>query len=330
LPIVGGLFAEVTLMELSTLRVFLAVAGERSFSAAARKLYRTQPAVSLSVRRLEDELGEKLFNRSSKLATLTDAGHLLLEYAQRFMNLEQETRAAIRELRELERGRVRIGANETGALYLLPVIARYRSLYPQVKVEVVRSLSRQVPEELLKRNLDLGILSYEPAQPQLSSIVVREDRLSFIVHPAHRFAHRGRISIRELGHEVFAAHNVPSPYRQRVLDTFEKYKVPLHMDVELPTVEAIKKFVQMKAAVALVPRMCLESELAAGSVVELPVPELHIRRKIRLVYRRGDPLSHAARAFLKISEAHERKRPAPHFPARPPGPARRPHLRESP
>jgi DNA-binding transcriptional LysR family regulator len=292
-------------MELSTLKVFLTVASERSFSTAARKLYRTQPAVSLAIRRLEDDLGERLFDRSSKTAALTDAGRVLLEYARRFVNLEEEALLALRELRQLERGRIRIGANETGALYLLPLIAAYRRVYPHVKIEVVRSLSRQIPEELLKRNLDLGVLSYEPAEPGLASIVGKDDRLSFILHPHHPLARRRRVSIRELGSEVFAAHNVPSPFRQRVLETFERYRVPLHMDIELPTVEAIKKFVQMKAAVALVPRMCLENELASGSVVELQVPELDIRRKIRLVYRRGDALSHAARAFLKIAQTRE-------------------------
>lgn len=290
-------------MDLNTLEVFLTVASEESFSAAARKLYRTQPAISLAIRRLEDELGETLFDRSTKAPSLTDAGHLLADYAQRFMNLKDEVRTAIGELRNVERGRLRIGANETGALHLLPMIAAYRRHYPHVKVEVVRSLSREIPEAVLDRNLDMGVLSYRPAEPGLSVIVMQEDRLSFIVHPEHPLAGRRRVSIRELGNEVFAAHNVPSPYRQRVLETFAKYRVPLHMDVELPTVESIKKFVQMKEAVALIPRMCLESELAAGTVVEVEVPELKVRRKLRLVHRTGDTLSHAARAFLKLAKS---------------------------
>lgn len=299
-------------MDLGELEVFLTVASAPSFSAAARKLYRTQPAISLAVRRLEEKLGETLFDRSTKTPTLTDAGRLLLEYAQRFVNLREEAQAALQELRHLERGRVRIGANETGALYLLPLIARYRRLYPHVKIEVVRSLSRQIPEELMKRNLDLGVLSYKPSQPNLSSIVVQEDRLSFIVHPTHPLADRRRVSIRDLGNEVFAAHNVPSPYRQRVLETFAKHRVPLHMDVELPTIEAIKKFVQMREAVALAPRMCLESEFESGTVVEVDVPELRITRKVRIVYRKGDPLSHATRAFLKMARAHAETKVATH------------------
>ena len=282
------------------LEVFLAVAQERSFSRAARRVLRTQPAVSLAIRRLEEELGERLFDRSSKTPSLTDAGELLRDYAERLANLRSEIRTALTELRQLQRGRVRIGANETGALYLLPLIARYRKLYPSVAVEVVRSLARNIPQELLKRSLDLGVLSYAPAEPQLASVVVYRDRLSFIVYPSHRLARRRHASIRELGKEVFAAHNVSSPYRERVLRTFEKHRVPLHMDVELPTVESIKKFVEMRQAVALVPRMCIEEEIAQGGVVEVEIPELRIERKLRVVYRRGDPLSHAAQAFLQL------------------------------
>ncbi len=282
------------------LEVFLTVAREKSFSRAAKKLLRTQPAVSLAIRRLEEELQEPLFHRSSKTPTLTDAGELLLDYAEQLINLRGEIRPALVELRTLQRGRVRIGANETGALYLLPLVAHYRQLYPQVRVEVVRSLAREIPQKLLKRSLDLGVLSYRPAEPQLAAVVGYEDRLSFIVYPSHPLACRQQVSIHELGQEIFAAHNVWSPYRERVLRTFAKHQVPLHMDVELPTVESIKKFVQMEQAVALVPRMCIEEELAKGAVVEVEIPELRIARKLRVVYRRGEPLSHAARAFLQL------------------------------
>lgn len=287
-------------MDFHKLQVFLAVAREKSFSRAAKLLFRTQPAVSLAVRRLEEELGESLFDRSSKTPALTDAGQVLFEYAEQLVNLRDEIAPALDELRHLQRGRVRVGANETGALYLLPLIARYRSLHPQVKVEIVRSLARKIPEELHKRNLDLGVLSYRPEDSNLASVIVYSDRLSFIVHPAHQLARRRRVSVQELGKEVFAAHNIYSPYRERVLRTFQKCRVPLNMDVELPTVESIKKFVQMGQAVALVPRMCIEEELARKAIVEVEVPELCIERTLRVVFRRGDPLSHAARAFLKL------------------------------
>ena len=99
-------------MELAELQVFLTVASERSFSRAAAKLHRTQPAVSQAIRRLEDELGERLFDRSSKQGALTEAGRVLRDYALRLMRLSEEAEIAVRELRDLRRGRVLIGANE--------------------------------------------------------------------------------------------------------------------------------------------------------------------------------------------------------------------------
>ena len=135
-------------MDLSELQVFLTVASERSFSRAAAKLHRTQPAVSQAIRRLEDELGERLFDRSSKQGALTEAGRVLREYAQRLMRLSEEAEQAVRELRDLRRGRVLIGANEAAVHALLPLIGRFRAAHAQIQVDVRRVPSRQVGVEV--------------------------------------------------------------------------------------------------------------------------------------------------------------------------------------
>src|SRR6202161_504500 len=136
-------------MEMHPLRVFLTVAAEKSFSRAAEKLLRTQPAISLSIQRLETELGEKLIDRSAKDLLLTDAGKIVLEYARRFENLQGELENALAELRDHSAGRLIIGANESTTLYLLNQIEQYRRLYPKVKVQVRRSLSSRVPAQLI-------------------------------------------------------------------------------------------------------------------------------------------------------------------------------------
>jgi len=132
-------------MELYPLKVFLTVAGERSFSRAAEKLLRTQPAISLAIQKLEGDVGEKLIDRSGKDLLLTDAGRIVYEYARRFENLESELENALAELRDNSAGRLIIGANESTSLYLLEHIERYRRTYPKVKVQVRRSLSSKVP-----------------------------------------------------------------------------------------------------------------------------------------------------------------------------------------
>src|SRR5512145_3132563 len=149
-------------MELYPLKVFLTVATERSFSRAGEKLLRTQPAVSLAVQRLENELGEKLLDRTGRELVLTDAGKIVLDYCRRFENLVQELENSLAELRDMASGRLAIGANESTSLYLLQHIVNYRRLYPKVKVQVRRTLSSKLPNLLIDGDLELGVISYDP------------------------------------------------------------------------------------------------------------------------------------------------------------------------
>jgi DNA-binding transcriptional LysR family regulator len=290
-------------MDLSQLEVFLAVAREGRFSRAAEKLYRTQSAVSQSIRKLEDEIGEPLFDRSSRDGLLTDAGRVLQEYAERLLNLRNDAQEALVELRELHKCKLAIAANEFTALYLLPVLAEFRRLHPMIKVTVQRALGSHIPDDVLRHNSELGVLTYDPQEPQLHSVVVYLDELIFVVPPSHPLAGERQVSIRQLGAESFVAHIVSSPYREKVIQTFKRHKTPLHMDIELPTLQAIKRFVAMGNGVALLPEISVENELARGELVRIPVRELRLHRKLRLVYRKSASLSHAARAFLKVAEA---------------------------
>ncbi|HKE26680.1 MAG TPA: LysR substrate-binding domain-containing protein [Bryobacteraceae bacterium] len=287
-------------MEHYLLQVFLTVATEGSFSRAAEKLLRTQPAVSLALQRLEQELGEKLIDRSGKELILTDAGNTVLEYARRFQSLQQEMDNSLAELRDNSAGRLTIGANESTTLYLLRHIERYRELYPKIKVQVRRSLSSKIPGELLDGNLELGVISYDPGDERLKSKVIYADALAFVVSPKHPLAKRKAVSIGELGSEHFIAHNVLSPYREVVLRQFQGHKVPLRMEVEMPTIESIRKLVQSNLGVAFLPRMCVEQEIEQKLLAEVRVKEMHVERKIRLVYPTRRALSHAARAFLEV------------------------------
>ena len=290
-------------MDFYPLQVFLTVSTEKSFSRAAERLLRTQPAVSLAVQRLEHELGEKLIDRSAKELLLTDAGRIVLDYARRFENLEAELQNALAELRDNSAGRLIIGANESTALYLLRQIEQYRRLYPKVKVQVRRCLSSRIPAQLIDGDLELGLLTYDPDDDRLVSKVIFTDHLAFIVSPGHRFAKRDSISITELDMETFIAHNVVSPYRDVVLREFQRHKVPLNMDVEMPTVETIRRMVQRNQGVAFLPRMCVEQEVEQGILCEVEVRELRVERKIRLVYPARRAPSHAAKAFLELGKA---------------------------
>jgi DNA-binding transcriptional LysR family regulator len=291
-------------MELYLLQAFLTVANEKSFSRAGEKLLRTQPAVSLAVQRLEAELGEKLIDRSGKELLLTDAGQIVTEYARRFENLRQDLENSLAELRDNAAGRLGIGANESTTLYLLQHIERYRHAYPKIKVQVRRCLSSKIPAQLLDGELELGVISYNPGDDRVLSTVIYNDHLAFVVSPEHRFAQRKSISISELGLETFVAHNVLSPYREVVIKAFQRAKVTLNMDVEMPTVESIRRMVQRNEGVAFLPHMCVEQEVGQGLLCEVTVPELNVDRHIRLVYPARRALSHAARAFLELVQSN--------------------------
>jgi len=287
-------------VDLASLQVFQTVVRERSFSRAAERLYRTQPAVSIAVRKLEDWVGQPLFVRGSGARTLTDAGVLLSEYADRMLNLREEIRKGMQELRGLERGQVSIGVNESSIHALLPALDRYRQRYPGIQIRVHRVFSRDVPREVMNHHLDIGVISYLPEERELEAVEFYRDSLVMIVWPGHRLARRRDVSIKELGQETFVAHIVESPYRQRVVQLFARHRIPLRMEMELPTIESIKRFVEMKRGVAIVPRMCVEREVAAGDLRQVRIRQMRVVRKLYLIYRRDRPLTAAAQAMVEV------------------------------
>ena len=286
-------------MELSQLETFLAVAEERSFSRAAVRLHRTQPAVSQVIKKLEESVGETLFDRAARDGSLTAPGVLLRDYALRLLALRREATSALDELKSLERGRLQLAANEYTCMYLLPAMDDFRREFPHISVTVHRMLASHIPEELNLRTFEIGVVSFRPDPVQFRTIAVYADSLAFIVSPSHPLAGADRVSINELGEENFIAHNVASPLRRKVIEAFQRYRTPLNMGIELPTIEAIKRFVAMGNGVALVPHLTVARELETGDLVRVPVDELEMRRVLRLVHRRQAALSYAAKAFLR-------------------------------
>jgi DNA-binding transcriptional LysR family regulator len=293
-------------MDLTALRIFLTVAEERSFSRAAAKVHRTQPAVSQAVKRLEEELGEQLFDRSSKSGTLTDAGRVLQNYGQRLVRLAEEAESAMRELRDLRRGRVLIGANEAAIHTLLPLMARFREKVPDIAVDVRRVPARQIAVEVQQGSLDFGALTFHPAEEGLLEVVVGSDELVLLMPPSHPLARRRQVTMADVAGEPVVAHNDPSPARERVLRLFEEHQIPLNMVISLPSLDGIKRAVELKLGVALLPRRCAVTEIASGRLVAVPVAGISRRRELTLVCRKAHR-SHAANAFLAVAQDKARE-----------------------
>ena len=299
-------------MDLFHLEAFLAVVREGGFSKAATVLYRTQPAISQIIRRLENELGQPLFDRSSRRGVLTDAGRVLLDHAERLLNFREQALAAMADVQHLRSGHLVIATNELTCLYLLPLLHEYRRLHPAVRVSVRRARASRIPGDVRDYGADLGVVTYQPLGADLQSVIVYRDELAFVVPRRHRFTKQREVTIKDLGRELFVAHHVASPYRVRVVETFRKRRVTLQMPVEMPTIDAIKKFVAAGNGVALLPAVAVESELRRRELVRVHVAELSFERPVRLVYRRGGTRSHASTAFLTLVEAHAAKSEGPY------------------
>jgi len=293
-------------MQLPDLAAFLAVATDRSFSAAARRLHRTQPAISQAVRRIEDELGERLFDRSSRDGTLTEAGRLLQDYAQRLLGLAAEAQVAVRELQEVRKGRVIVGANEAAVHSLLPHIERFSAAHPGVAIEVRRVSSRQMSSAVLDRSIDFGVLTFQPVDRGIQTVQLGTDEIVLLTSPAHALAAKRRVTLEEVGREPVIAHNDPSPTRDRVLRAYERRRTSINIQISLPSLDGIKRAVEMGIGVALLPRRCALTEIARGSLAAVRVPELGATRQVRLVFRKTGERSRAADAFLDVVRATEK------------------------
>ena len=299
-------------MELGQLETFITIAREKSFSRAAERLFRTQPAISLALKRLEEELGEVLVDRTTKGGTLTDAGETLLPLARRMLDLRQQIVDTFGTLKGLHQGRLSIGANESMSEFLLPrMLLAYQRVCPDIKLQAYRQSSERIPSEIIERRLDIGFVSYDPLHPELKSEVVYRDHMVLVVPPGHRLSGRRSIDLKLLGDETFIAHNALTPTRAAIIDLFAKCETPLRMTMELGTLSTIQDFVAQGAGVAILPHMTVAAAIAGGRLVEVPVRQLKVEKLIRMVHRREEALSHAAKAFIHLVRTTDFTAPAP-------------------
>jgi len=226
---------------------------------------------------------------------------VLHNYGERLVRLAEETESAMRELRDLQRGRVLIGANEAAVHTLLPLIARFRSRYPDLLIDVRRVPARQIAVEVQQGSLDFGALTFHPTEAGLLEVPVGSDELVLLTHPSHPLASRRQVSMEQLASEPVVAHNDPSPARERVLRLFAQRHIALKMMISLPSLDGIKRAVELGMGVALLPRRCAITEIAGRRLAAVPVAGISRRRQMTLVCRKAQR-SHASDAFLAVAQ----------------------------
>ena len=288
-------------MELDQVTAFLEVARQRSFSRAAEKLYRTQPAISAQIRALEQELGQKLFDRSGRKIFLTPAGDVLYEYGEKLVALHRETLQRVLEVQDAVAGKLVVGANEATCLYVLPqVFAGFKRKYPQVGISIYRNFSHKILQKMAEHQVDIGIVTLPVTQNNLKVMPIFEDELQVVVPAKHPLAKRAAVKIEDL---------VPEPlifpkggHTRELLDKiFRKYQHQLHISMELASVESIKKFVGAGLGISLLSRTYAEMETKSGILKLIPLQGMQLVRRLGLVYRTDHYLSRAVQAFADVA-----------------------------
>lgn len=288
-------------MDLLHLEHFLAVAEEGTFTRAAERVYRTQPAVSQSVKKLEEDVGVPLFARDMPELTLTEAGRALVDYARRMLKLRDDAVRQLGGLQDLSAGHVTIAAYESAAVYLLPgPLRRYFRQFPGIKVGIYRSRLEEIPRQVIDREIDVGFVKDAPVFHGLESITVYSDEMILIASPRHPLATRPNVKVKDLGSEPFVVHHLCSTTEQKILRLFEAHGMRCNIAAELWSFENVKHFVQQDIGLAIVPRVTVLQELAAGALVGIPVDGLDMSRRTLMIFRDRGYVSDSAQRFIDI------------------------------
>jgi len=286
-------------MELLQLEHFLAVAEEGNFTRAAERVHRTQPAVSQSIKKLEDELGTALFARDVHDVSLTDAGKVLAAHAHKMVQARNDAAREVGDLRNLKRGTLKIAAHESAAVYLLPApLRQYLHRFTDITIGIYRSSLTDIPRQVMDREFHLGFVKDDLAFHELRSVVVHSDEMVMVAAPGHPLSLRSEVHIRDLGNEPFVLHHVCRTTEQKIVRLFAQYSTRCRIVAELWSFENIKSFVQAQIGMAIVPKITVGQELRDGTLVRIPVPQLNMPRRTLMIYRENQ--SDAARELIKV------------------------------
>ncbi len=298
------------------LECFLAVARLGNLSRAAEEMFLTQPTLTARLKALEEEVGDRLFVRTSRGMRLTDAGRELLPYAERTLGSFEEGKRRLEELRGASGGRLLIGASPGVGTYALPgLLERFAAAYPRVSVSVRTGHSEEILEMTLKEEVQLG-LTRAMRHPEIESLRLYDDELVLVVDPGHRFTRKGSAELAEIGEEQIIFFDHDSSYFEQTHALFRNAGFRELRTMEVDNIEAAKRMVEHRLGVAFLPRTAIVRSVAAGNLVLIPVSENpEMTRTIVALKRRDTPASGPVAAFLEVAstlgEAQDRAELSP-------------------
>jgi DNA-binding transcriptional LysR family regulator len=290
-------------MNLYHLRVFQTVAEHEHITRASEELILSQPAVTKIIQSLEHEIGLELIERHGRRIVLTHAGHVLHSYARRMFALEREMEEALAVLQDVEAGEIKLAANTTTGVYLLPpIVARYRTLYPQVTLHIDILNSHEIIEQTLNWTLDFGLVEGDPSTlpPGLHVEVFAQDELVLVVAPGHRWSGLDELSPESLREGELLLREQGSGIREVIEHALLLHRVQVRPLFTLPDNEAIKQMVKSGVGAAIVSALAVQRELISGDLIRIQITGVDLRPQLSLVRRTDKQLSRAAQAFCAL------------------------------
>src|SRR5260370_41863070 len=288
-------------MDFDQLETFLEVARNASFSRAAEKRFRTQPAISSQIRGLEDEVGQKLFDRSGGKVTLTASGKYFLKYVEQALDNKRAMLNVIAEMERVPRGEIIVAANEATCLHVLPeVFAEFKKQYPKVAVSIQRSEHAKIMESVIDNSADFGVVAVPMTDQRLTIVPIHRDDLVVIASPAHPLARMKSATLSEVAKFPLL---VPKLGRTRDMmeNLFHERRLTMNVSMELDSSELLKRFAPANVGVGFIARSTVVADVKAGALAAISISDVQIRRDLALVFRKDKALSRSALAFIEIA-----------------------------
>ncbi len=288
-------------MDFDQIETFLEVARLSSFSRAAERRFRTQPAISSQIRALEEEVGAKLLDRSGGKVALTGAGKVFQKYAEDALEQRRIMLVALAEMHRVPRGELVVSANEGTCLHILPeVFAEFKRQYPNVAVSVKRLEHNKILEAIIENSCDFGVVSMPVPDKRLTVVPIHRDELIVITPPHHPLSGQTRATVAEVVEYPLL---LPKLGRTRdALETlFHERKLKPRVSMELDSSELLKRFVAADVGIGFIPRSNVAEDLQANALAALTLADASIQRELALVFRKDKALSRAALAFIDIA-----------------------------
>jgi DNA-binding transcriptional LysR family regulator len=292
-------------MDFDQLETFLEVARLSSFSRAAEKRFRTQPAVSSQIRAIEEEVGARLLDRSGGKVSLTASGKIFLRYAEETLEARKAVCAAIAETERVPRGELVVGANEGTCLHILPeVFAEFKRNYPDVSVSIKRADYAKTLESVIDNTVDFGVVSLPVNDTRLTIVPIHRDELVIIAPPGHALARLRSAAIADV-----ASYPLLMPKsghtRDALEELFHERRLKPRYSMELDSSELLKRFVAADVGVGFISRSNVAEEARAQTLAIVPIADAQVRRDLALIFRKDKALSRAALAFIDTAVKHK-------------------------